>query len=218
MEAFVRHTGIAAPMLHNNIDTDAIIPSAEMKRVSRRGLGEGLFAGWRYLRPGGREPNPEFILNQPGYSSASIILAGSNFGCGSSREHAVWALREFGIRAIIAPSFGSIFQANCVRNGLLPIVLDETLVQSLAAAITGEPAGHPLTIDLEQQTIGLEGHGTTPFPVEASDRHTLLEGLDLIDQTLARASSIEDFEQRDRTARPWIYLANNPGTSGAGPD
>jgi 3-isopropylmalate/(R)-2-methylmalate dehydratase small subunit len=127
---FKKHTGIAAPMLRANIDTDAIIPSRELKRVSKEGLGEGLFAGWRYFNRGESDEsaNPDFILNQPEYGGASILLAGSNMGCGSSREFAVWALTDYGIRAIIAPSFGAIFHTNCIRNGLLPIVLDEATV------------------------------------------------------------------------------------------
>ena len=129
MEKFTTLTAIAAPLLRINIDTDAIIPSREMKRVSKDGLAEGLFAGWRYQTPGSREENPDFILNQAPYRQARILLSGINFGCGSSREHAVWALHEWGIRAVIAPSFGSIFQGNCVRNGIVPVVLDNAIVE-----------------------------------------------------------------------------------------
>ena len=120
MQPFAAHCGVAAPLLRSNVDTDAIIPSREMGRVSKRGLSIGLFANWRYADPRARIPNPEFVLNQPAYAGASILLGGDNFGCGSSREHAVWALAEFGIRAILAPSFGAIFQKNCIANGLLP--------------------------------------------------------------------------------------------------
>ena len=126
MKPFTRHASIAAPMMQPNIDTDAIIPSREMKRVSRKGLGEGLFAGWRYISAGTRDENPNFVLNEARYEGCSILVAGPNFGCGSSREHAVWALVDFGVRAVIAPSFGDIFRRNCVRNGVLPALLDQT--------------------------------------------------------------------------------------------
>ena len=131
MDKFTRLTAVAAPLLRINVDTDAIIPSREMKRVSKEGLSEGLFAGWRYLSPGSREENPDFILNREPYRSAQILISGANFGCGSSREHAVWALHEWGIRCVIAPSFGAIFHGNCVRNGILPVVLAEDVVERL---------------------------------------------------------------------------------------
>lgn len=139
MEKFTRLTAIAAPLLRINIDTDAIIPSREMKRVSKLGLSEGLFAGWRYQSPGSRAENPDFILNREPYRKAQILLSGLNFGCGSSREHAVWALHEWGIRAIIAPSFGSIFQGNCVRNGIVPVILDNAVIETLAPKIESDP-------------------------------------------------------------------------------
>src|SRR5450631_3947374 len=135
MERFTTLTAIAAPLLRINIDTDAIIPSREMKKVSKVGLADGLFAGWRYRTPGSREENPDFVLNREPYRRARILLSGMNFGCGSSREHAVWALHEWGIRSIIAPSFGAIFHGNCVRNGILPVVLDNALVEQLAKQI-----------------------------------------------------------------------------------
>ena len=141
MKAFITHQGIAAPLLRVNIDTDAIIPSREMRRVSKQGLGEGLFAGWRYLDedPDQRRPRPDFVLNRSEYANASILLSGDNFGCGSSREHAVWALVEYGFRAVIAPSFGSIFYGNAARNGLLPVRLPGESVAALSESISADP-------------------------------------------------------------------------------
>lgn len=206
MQTFRTHRGIAAPLMRNNVDTDAIIPSREMKRVSRKGLGEGLFAAWRYTLPGGREPDPDFVLNQPDYHGASILLSGSNFGCGSSREHAVWALAEFGIRAIIASSFGSIFYGNCIRNGVLPIALREADVESLATDVQSDPQGRPLLIDLPAtRVVTVDGRGFS-FSIQPAQKHMLLEGLDGIALTLQQADDIARFEQRDREQRPWIYL------------
>ena len=148
-ESLKQHTGVAAVLMRDNIDTDQIIPSREMKTVSRSGLGEGLFAGWRYTDPGTRTPNPDFVLNRAALKTASILISGENFGCGSSREHAVWALQEFGFRVIIAKSFGEIFHGNCIRNGVLPITLDVAQVSKLS----DRSASAKLTIDLEQQVI-----------------------------------------------------------------
>lgn len=206
MEKFTQLTAVAAPFLQINIDTDAIIPSREMKRVSKQGLGEGLFAGWRYIAPGSRDPKPDFVLNQPGYENTQIILAGANFGCGSSREHAVWALHEYGIRCIIAPSFGAIFYQNCIRNGILPIVLEDQQVQQLAAACAEDPAQQKLTIDLEQGLISAPDGSTLPFTIEDSHREMLLQGLDAIAMTLTMEQQISDFEQRDQKQRPWAYF------------
>jgi 3-isopropylmalate/(R)-2-methylmalate dehydratase small subunit len=205
MQPFIRHTGVAAPLLRINVDTDAIIPSREMRSVSKKGLSAGLFAGWRYSDADARTPNPEFVLNKPEYSTASIILAGANFGCGSSREHAVWALVEYGIRCIIAPSFGAIFYNNCVRNGLLPIALAETSVKMLARCIEQNPQQYPLTIDLQQRTIRSGDRVDLPFEIEASHRLMLLEGLDAIGLTLKSGAVIQDFIARDRVRRPWVY-------------
>ena len=206
MQAFCQHTGIAAPILRINIDTDAIIPSREMKRVSKQGLGEGLFAGWRYIKPGSRELNKDFILNQPEYAGTSIILAGSNFGCGSSREHAVWALKEYGIRAIIAPSFGTIFHQNCILNGILPITLDEAVIAGLAHPISANPQHHPLTIDLNTQQVITSDGSTHRFAIEDSHRDMLLQGLDAIALTLSMEDTIEQFEKIDKSQRSWAYL------------
>ena len=204
MQNFTRHTGIAAPMLQANIDTDAIIPSREMKAVSKHGMADGLFAGRRYLTPGERDPNPAFVLNQPAFAGASILLAGNNFGCGSSREHAVWALREFGIRAILAPGFGSIFFDNCIRNALLPVVLNDADVQALADQVSAAPADNPVTVDLQKQTVSA-GQFTRSFVLEENYRQMLLQGLDPIDLTLLHEPAIKKFEEQDRKHRPWAY-------------
>lgn len=204
MEKFTRHTGVTAPLLRGNVDTDAIIPSREMKKVSKLGLGEGLFAGWRYQAVGQREPNPEFVLNKTAYAGASILLSGPNFGCGSSREHAVWALKEFGIRVIIAPSFGAIFANNCIRNGLLPLVLDESSISNIAAWVETDPAGHQVQIDLPLQIV-YAGEGGYAFEVEAGAKRMLVEGLDAIALTQTRWEVIEQFHQRREQTHPWLY-------------
>ena len=204
MDEFVRHEGIAAPLLRANIDTDAIIPSREMKRVSKHGLGEGLFAGWRYLSQERREPNPDFVLNQPDYRGASILLGGANFGCGSSREHAVWALREYGIRAIVAPGFGTIFAGNCVRNGLLPLVLPGEVIAAIAAWVSAAPGQNRVLIDLQAQQLEAAGQ-TYSFELDAGARGMLLQGLDAIALTQTRGEIIEQFHRRRQKLRPWLY-------------
>lgn len=204
MDKFTTHTGVAAALIRNNIDTDAIIPSREMKTVSKTGLGVGLFAGWRYTQ--GREPDPDFVLNRHAQRGSSILLAGLNFGCGSSREHAVWALKEYGIRVIVAPSFGAIFAGNCVRNGLLPLVLSEAQIATLAGSVAADPQGRQLSVDL-QRCVLTDAAGTAyPFELAASQREMLLKGLDPIALTLASSAAIEAFQSRDRLSRPWIYL------------
>ncbi|GMG86288.1 3-isopropylmalate dehydratase small subunit [Biformimicrobium ophioploci] len=204
MKAFTRHSGVAAPLRRRNIDTDAIIPSREMKRVSRHGLGEGLFAGWRYTLPGGREPNPEFVLNRPEYSAASILLGGDNFGCGSSREHAVWALAEFGIRAIIASGYGAIFYTNCVRNGVLPVCLPDADVEALAQLVESDPQANPVAIDLERGEVRC-GTFCKPFEMDSASRHMLLHGLDPISLTLQSDAEIVRFEGARRARFGWAF-------------
>ncbi len=206
MEKFTTLTAVAAPLLRINVDTDAIIPSREMKKVAKTGLADGLFAGWRYREPGGRDEDPEFVLNQEPYRRAKILLSGMNFGCGSSREHAVWALHEWGIRAIIAPSFGAIFQGNCVRNGILPVVLDNAVVEALAETVRRDPSRNQLTIDLEACTVTAPGGAVHSFSIPRADRQMLLEGLDAIALTMKRDDEILAFQARDRLRRPWIYL------------
>ena len=207
---FTVHRGIAAPLLTRNIDTDTIIPSREIQRVSKQGLGDGLFAGWRYRAPGSREPDPEFILNREGYRDASILLAGANFGCGSSREHAVWALGEFGIRAVLAPSFGSIFRNNCTLNGILAVVLKDAVIRSLAEWVRTDPPRNQIKIDLENRVIEWKAGETLAFEIEPAKRRLLLRGLDGIAVTLQRASAIDEFEAADRAVRPWVYRLPEP--------
>lgn len=206
MDKFVEHHGIAAPLIRINIDTDAIIPSREMKRVSKTGLADGLFANWRYLQQDARTPNPAFVLNQSTYVNASILLAGANFGCGSSREHAVWALKEYGFRVFIAPSFGAIFQINCFRNGLLPIEMEEASIDRLAASIAHDPQTCRLTIDLARQAVRLPDGQAISFEIAAIEKEMLIEGLDPIAVTLKLESSIDAFQHEDAQHRPWVYL------------
>ncbi|RJF93842.1 3-isopropylmalate dehydratase small subunit [Sphingomonas cavernae] len=197
---FTTLTAIAAPLIRDNIDTDAIIPSREMKSTGKTGLADGLFAPWRYLKPGARDPDPAFVLNQPAYANAQMILGGSNFGCGSSREHAVWALAEYGIRAVIAPIFAPIFAGNCTRNGIVPVVLPADVIAEIAAD------SRPVTVDLEQQRVSLADGRRWSFEIGAEARAMLLEGLDAIDLTFKHRAEITAFQAADRKARPWIYL------------
>ncbi|MDM7957478.1 3-isopropylmalate dehydratase small subunit [Blastomonas sp.] len=198
-EPFTRLTSIAAPLLRDNVDTDAIIPSREMTSTGKTGLADGLFAGWRYI-DATRTPNPDFVLNQPQYRDAALLLGGRNFGCGSSREHAVWALVEYGIRCIVAPSFAPIFQSNCVRNGIVPVVLPTEAIAPLAGVVCH--------VDLVAQTVS-SADATLSFDIEGEARAMLLEGLDAIDLTLKHRDAIQAFHARDRSQRPWVYLEQN---------
>lgn len=199
MKPLVRHEGIAAALMLDNVDTDAIIPSREMSRVSRRGLGRALFANWRFMAADDRAPNPDFVLNQPPYDRASILVAGRNFGCGSSREHAVWSLADFGIRVIIAPSFGAIFESNCWGNGILPITFEtETVAQLSDAATRG-----PFTIDLEACTVQAPDVLVLHFSVPPGRRADLMAGADAIDQTLADRAAIDAARIRRNELVPW---------------
>lgn len=202
---FRHHRGLAAVLPVDNVDTDQIIPSREMKAVSREGLGEGLFAGWRYTEPGGRDPVTSFVLNRPEQAGTSILVSGENFGCGSSREHAVWALMDFGIRVIVAKSFGDIFHGNCLRNGLLPVMLPAMEVDALMQ----RAGGTDLTVDLEAQTISCAGWPgwSGRFDIGAYPKRLLIEGLDPIGLTLMQAHEIAAFLTADRAARPWVYPA-----------
>ena len=195
-------TSRPAPMLRNNIDTDQIIPSREMKSTGKTGLADGLFAGQRYTEIGGRKPRPDFVLNRPDYADTQILLSGKNFGCGSSREHAVWALAEYGIRAIIAESFAPIFAGNCVRNGVLPATLARADVEAIAEADAA------VTIDLPAQTIALPDGRCWTFEIGGEAKAMLLEGLDAIDLTLKNSDDIARWQKADRQARPWIYLGD----------
>ena len=206
MEKFAHLKAVAAPLLLINVDTDAIIPSREIKRVSKVGLSDGLFASWRYTEPGSRSEDPAFILNQGPFRQAKILLSGLNFGCGSSREHAVWALAEWGIRSIMAPSYGSIFYANCARNGVLPIILDNDIVENMARQVTEDPEQNLIEADLRECTVTAPDGTVHSFEIGVADRKMLLEGLDAIDVTRKRDDEILAFQARDRLRRPWIYL------------
>lgn len=202
-DRFVHHLGRAGCLDVDNVDTDQIIPSREMRAVSRAGLGAGLFAGWRYTDPVARTPDLDFVLNRPGQAGTSILVSGGNFGCGSSREHAVWALAEYGIRAIVAKSFGEIFHANCFQNGLLPITLPAEDVDILLASAGGKM----LDVDLPSQVIALPdlGDWSRRFEINPFDKRMLLEGLDPIALTLKRKDEINQFTAADAAHRPWLY-------------
>ena len=204
-EPLIIHVGVAAPLLINNVDTDQIIPSREMKTVSKAGLGEGLFAGWRYVSASNRTPDPEFVLNKAQYADVTILLAGQNFGCGSSREHAAWALAEFGIRTIIASSFGEIFFGNCARNGILPLVLPASEIQEIADWVAQEPQKNQLKIDLQKQLVQTFAGSTYTFDVDPYHKRLLTEGHDPIGLTLSYQDTIDDFFEDDKSRRPWIY-------------
>jgi 3-isopropylmalate/(R)-2-methylmalate dehydratase small subunit len=206
MRAFTQHRGVAAPLLRDNVDTDAIIPSREMKTVSKSGLAAGLFAPWRYLDAQARTPNPNFVLNKPPYTDASILIAGHNFGCGSSREHAAWALDEFGFRAILAHSFGAIFKNNVVRNGILPIELKWPDLEAIAEWITSNPYENTISIDLDAQTVSAGPLGSVGFDIDAEAKLMLLHGLDEIGLTEQLSEEIKAFENKDKLIRPWNYL------------
>ena len=208
MEKFVHLKAIAAPLLRVNIDTDVIIPSREMKGVSKTGLSVGMFANWRYTDVAARAANPEFVLNRAPFDKAQILLTGDNFGCGSSREHAVWAMKEWGFWAVIAPSFGAIYYGNCVRNGILPVVLPDEAVRAIAAWVEQAPAMNQVEIDLPTQKVYAAGV-VYAFSIGDSDKDMLLEGLDPIGVTLKSDPAIQAFETKDRVMRPWVYI-NGP--------
>lgn len=211
MQAFTIHTGVVAPLERSNVDTDAIIPKQYLKSIKRTGFGPFLFDDWRYLDPGdldvdpaARRPNPDFVLNQPRYRDATVLLAGANFGCGSSREHAVWALLDYGFRAVIAPSFADIFYNNCFKNGFLPIVLKEEIVNDLFASVA-DAVGFELTIDLPAQRIRTPEDRSIPFDIEGFRKDSLVRGVDDIGLTLEHADEIRVYEQRRRQQAPWLF-------------
>ena len=212
MEKFTVHTGAVVPLDRENVDTDAIIPKQFLKSIKRTGFGPHLFDAWRYLDVGEpgmdlrtRKPNPDFILNKPQYQGASILLARKNFGCGSSREHAPWALQQYGFKAIIAPSYADIFFNNCYKNGLLPIVLSTHEVDRLFHEALAFP-GFRLTIDLERQIVATSDASTSfGFEVEPFRKHCLLNGLDDIGLTLEHAPEIRAFEEKRKTEQPWLF-------------
>ena len=193
MKAFSRHTGLVAPLDRANVDTDQIIPKQFLKRIERTGFGEFLCYDWRYLPDG--QPNPSFVLNQPRYQDASVLVAGKNFGCGSSREHAPWALGEFGFRVIIAPSFADIFANNCFKNGMLPITLPAAQVAQIMDRARSQE-GYEVTVDLERQTVEDAQNFSASFDVGEFQRYCLLEGLDDIGLTLRHEDAIRAYEHR----------------------
>lgn len=211
MQAFTKHTGIVAPLDRANVDTDAIIPKQYLKSIKRSGFGPNLFDSWRYAdrgEPGQdhsqRPLNPDFVLNQPRYQDASILLARKNFGCGSSREHAVWALDDAGFRAVIAPSFADIFFNNSFKSGFLPIVLAEEVVDHLFEQVTAQP-GYKLTIDLSAQKVIAPDGENWSFEIDPFRKYCLLNGLDDIGLTLQHAEDIRTYEQRRQQEAPWLF-------------
>lgn len=211
MRAFTSLEGLIVPLDRANVDTDAIIPKQFLKSIQRSGFGPNLFDEWRYLdhgEPGQdcsmRPLNPEFVLNQPRYQGAQILLARENFGCGSSREHAPWALEDFGIRAIVAPSFADIFYNNCFKNGLLPIVLDAAIVDRLFVDAQMQP-GYRLKIDLPEQIVSTPAGDEFAFAVDEHRKYCLMEGLDDIDLTLQHVDRIEAYEVERKKSAPWLF-------------
>ncbi|MBI2380135.1 MAG: 3-isopropylmalate dehydratase small subunit [Gammaproteobacteria bacterium] len=213
MQAFTVLTGLVAPLDRANVDTDAIIPKQFLKSISRLGFGPNLFDEWRYLdhgEPGmdctNRPKNPDFVLNQARYQGAEILITRQNFGCGSSREHAPWALLDYGFRCVIAPSFADIFFNNCFKNGILPIVLDNSVMDGLFAE-TEAAEGYTLTVDLAAQIVTTPNGRSIHFEVDPARKHTLLNGLDDIGQTLQQRDAIKAYEDRRRAEKPWLFGA-----------
>ncbi len=212
MEKFTVLKGLVAPLDRANVDTDQIIPKQFLKSIRRTGFGPNLFDAWRFLDQGApgmdparRAPNPDFVLNQPRYRGATILLARKNFGCGSSREHAPWALLEYGFRCVIAPSFADIFFTNCLKNGLLPVVLSESEVDALFHDCAAFP-GLRLVVDLAEQCVATEDRGRVlRFEVDASRKYSLLNGLDEIGLTLRHADKIRAYEAERRAELPWLF-------------
>lgn len=211
MKAFTQHAGLVAPLDRANVDTDAIIPKQFLKSIKRSGFGPNLFDEWRYLdvgepgRDNSRRPlNPDFVLNQARYKGASILLARENFGCGSSREHAPWALEDYGFRAILAPSFADIFFNNCFKNGILPIVLDAAVVERLFGECDAKE-GYVLTVDLDKQTVTTPAGEVIGFEVDAGRKYRLLNGLDDIGLTLLQSDKIKAYEERRKVEAPWLF-------------
>ena len=217
MNPFTVHQGLVAPMDRENVDTDAIIPKQFLKSIRKTGFGPNLFDEWRYLDAGfpGQDPtsrraNPDFVLNQPRYAGASVLLARKNFGCGSSREHAPWAIDQYGFRALIAPSYADIFFNNCFKNGLLPIVLPETVVSQLFDDVAAFP-GYTLTIDLARQVVVKPNGEEIPFEVQAFRKYCLLNGFDDIGLTLRHSEKIKAFESQRLATKPWLAHTMLPG-------
>ena len=211
MQAFTQHSGLCVPLDRSNVDTDAIIPKQFLKSIKRSGFGVNLFDEWRYLdhgEPGqdvaSRKLNPNFVLNAPRYKGASILLARENFGCGSSREHAPWALQDYGFRSIIASSFADIFYNNCFKNGILPIVLSPDVIDQLFNEVE-DNEGYRLKIDLQAQSVTTPGGEQCAFEIDAFRKHCLLHGLDDIGLTLQQVDAIRSFEEKHRVTSPWLF-------------
>ena len=211
MQKFTRNSGIVAPLDRPNVDTDAIIPKQFLKSIKRSGFGPNAFDDWRYLDAGGpdidnasRRPNPDFVLNQAPFDKATILLARENFGCGSSREHAVWALDDFGFRAVIAPSFADIFFNNSFKNGLLPIALDANVVDDLFKRVS-ENNGLEVSIDLAAQTVSCGDEVIASFEIDEFRKHCMLNGLDDIALTLQHADEIKAYEEKRKQSAPWLF-------------
>jgi 3-isopropylmalate/(R)-2-methylmalate dehydratase small subunit len=204
MEKFTSLTGVAAPLPMINIDTDKIIPKQYLKTIERTGLGRGLFDEMRFNSDGSEKP--EFVLNQPAYREARILVAGENFGCGSSREHAPWALLDFGIRCVIASSFADIFYNNCFKNGVLPLIVPEAVVAQLMED-AGKGANAVLTVDLESQTISRPDGEKIPFQIDPFRKHCMINGLDDIGLTLQKGDAIDSYEDRLKLSQPWLAPA-----------
>jgi 3-isopropylmalate/(R)-2-methylmalate dehydratase small subunit len=210
MEKFTVHKGLVAPIDRENVDTDAIIPKQFLKSIRKTGFGPNLFDEWRYLDhgepgqdPASRKPNPDFVLNQPRYAGASVLIARQNFGCGSSREHAPWALQQYGFRAILAPSFADIFFNNCFKNGLLPIVLPESAIARLFDEVYAFP-GYQLVVDLPRQVVVKPDGAELPFDIEPFRKECLIGGLDEIGLTLQHQDKIRAYEAARIAAKPWL--------------
>ncbi len=211
MQKFNKVTGVVAPMDRPNVDTDAIIPKQYLKSIKRSGFGPNAFDDWRYLDPGApdidnatRRINPDFILNQAPYKTSTILIARENFGCGSSREHAVWALDDFGFRAVIAPGFADIFFNNSFKNGMLPIVLDAEIVEDIFKKVESKK-GFEVTVDLKNQKVITEDGDEYDFEVDAFRKHCLLNGLDDISLTLQHAAEITAYEEKTKQSTPWLF-------------
>lgn len=211
MKAFTKLKGLAVPLMRANVDTDAIIPKQFLKSIKRSGFGVNLFDEWRYLDPGfpgqdasTRQPNPDFVLNKERFEGAQVLIAGENFGCGSSREHAVWALDDYGIRCVIAPSYADIFSNNSFKSGLLVIALEDEIVNKLANSCE-QTEGYSLTVDLAEQTITTPEGEVIPFEVDPFRKECLLEGLDEIGLTLQKRNTITDYEEKRKQAAPWLF-------------
>lgn len=204
MDPFTKVTGLVAPLDRVNVNTDEITPARFLKTIRSTGFDFTLFANWRYLDPGAKMPNPDFVLNQPRYKGASILLAEDNFGCGSSREHAPWAIRDYGFRCLIAPSFADIFYNNCFNNGILPITLEHPVIRELFAEAEANE-GYTLQVDLAAQTVTTPAGRVLRFEIDQFRKNALLQGLDNIGWTLSHSDEIAAYEQRRKQEAPWLF-------------